>query len=516
MIDLEFKIKKFGAKPKSWKFEETKVQPVNEEELKDDEKMMKYTIEYDIPVEYHQEDKIVVDIIGNFTEWLPRPIELSDPQSHKYSYTGYFRRGFKHRYQFLVNGNEHIDENKKSSVNVTGSKTNYIMIPLKSFEDLHAGDLSSFMCQDTDTPALLELPSFVPKEMAKVFSKESNPDDEALNTNLNEYVFNKMKHCKDIFEKKEYLEKKILETEQEKDRTIFRSQYKDLDADYWRVGIALKKAVQGRIVHTDGINMSLFEVIEYTSHDNALRVKRLYDPNRILLEEGTNPRIIIYTLNKIQQLKFLTLQQEASVRMEMLKDYHTFKIHYQVERIEGEAECLPMSIEPSFINMNDYTINFDRLQSQILSIRHNDSGNIKFIAKEIDSTAGFIQNSVFEVWTNEVNEKVYNIIHCHINDMSDSVPIATEYLAEGESIQDYMNFDTDSAGQVLRYKILIQNRRILTVLYNSGASIEEIPFKEIKLSLEEPLIEARAPDSGDEPGYWISKFISDKFLIKWK
>lgn len=260
--------------------------------------------------------------------------------------------------------------------------------------------------------------------------------------------------------------------------------------------------------------MSLFEVIEYTSHDNALRVKRLYDPNRILLEEGTNPRIIIYTLNKIQQLKFLTLQQEASVRMEMLKDYHTFKIHYQVERIEGEAECLPMSIEPSFINMNDYTINFDRLQSQILSIRHNDSGNIKFIAKEIDSTAGFIQNSVFEVWTNEVNEKVYNIIHCHINDMSDSVPIATEYLAEGESIQDYMNFDTDSAGQVLRYKILIQNRRILTVLYNSGASIEEIPFKEIKLSLEEPLIEARAPDSGDEPGYWISKFISDKFLIK--
>mmetsp|Transcript_10574 Transcript_10574/g.9322 ORF Transcript_10574/g.9322 Transcript_10574/m.9322 type:complete len:272 (+) Transcript_10574:950-1765(+) len=89
--------------------------------------------------------------------------------------------------------------------------------------------------------------------------------------------------------------------------------------------------------------------------------------------------------------------------------------------------------------------------------------------------------------------------------MSDSVPIATEYLDEGESIQEFMKFDTDSAGQVLRYKVLIQNHKILTVLYNSGASIEEIPFKETKLCLDNPLVQARITDSVEEPTSWIMK-----------
>ena len=84
--------------------------------------------------------------------------------------------------------------------------------------------------------------------------------------------------------------------------------------------------------------------------------------------------------------------------------------------------------------------------------------------------------------------------------MSDSVPIATEYLTPEEQVEDYMEFQTDSAGQKLRYKILIQNRRILTVLYNTGADIIEIPFVENKLDMKSPMMQATVSDVfGNEP-----------------
>jgi hypothetical protein len=133
-------------------------------------------------------------------------------------------------------------------------------------------------------------------------------------------------------------------------------------------------------------------------------------------------------------------------------------------------------------------------------VRNNTYDKVKFEAKEIDGNAGFIHNSVLKIWTNEVDEHIYNILHCHINDMSDSVPIATDYLGPEDSVDDYKEFKTDSAGQILRYKILIQNHKILTVLYNSGAGIDEIPFEEIKLSLNDSIVQVKMNDIfGEDP-----------------
>ena len=258
------------------------------------------------------------------------------------------------------------------------------------------------------------------------------------------------------------------------------------------------KAVNGRIIHTSGNDSAIYEVMEYSSAENGIKAIRIYDQNKLLLDVSQYPKFSMFKNEEIYQLKFLTLEEEASVRMEMNKDCHIFKIQYQIDTSSGENECLPMSVEPSFVSLRDYRIDFDKLNCTIKGVENYQYGKIKFDAKQIDSNAGFIQNSVFEVWTNEVNDKVYNIIHCHINDMSDSVPIATEYLSEEESIQDFMEFDTDSAGQILRYKILIQDHRILTVLYNSGASIEEIPFKETKLFHEESLYQIKIGDLEDQ------------------
>lgn len=44
-----------------------------------------------------------------------------------------------------------------------------------------------------------------------------------------------------------------------------------------------------------------------------------------------------------------------------------------------------------------------------------------------------------------------------------------------------MEFSVDASGMDLRYKILIKDMVIVHILYNTGKSIEEIPFQEIRL-----------------------------------
>ena len=164
IIDLEFKIKKFGAKVHEEP--DSDIDNANEESKEeqidievDDEKKMKHTISFELPEKYHNEevngkiyfktlfliDHIEVSIMGNFTMWIPESMNKDDTFPHTYAYTALLERGYKHRYQFMVNGDELVDENKKTSVNPTGSRTNYIMIPLKTLESLHKGDISQFM-----------------------------------------------------------------------------------------------------------------------------------------------------------------------------------------------------------------------------------------------------------------------------------------------------------------------------------------------------------------------------------
>ena len=52
----------------------------------------------------------------------------------------------------------------------------------------------------------------------------------------------------------------------------------------------------------------------------------------------------------------------------------------------------------------------------------------------------------------------------------------TVYMEGDETKEDHLEFKTDAAGVELRYKILIKDMVIVHMLYNTGSSIEEIPF----------------------------------------
>lgn len=99
-----------------------------------------------------------------------------------------------------------------------------------------------------------------------------------------------MKSCEEINKRKKYLEEKILETEEEKDKNIFRSQYKQLDSEFCKIGLALKKAVNSRIVHNSGVDPTIYEIMEYVSAENGIKGRRIYDQNKLLLEDSKYPK----------------------------------------------------------------------------------------------------------------------------------------------------------------------------------------------------------------------------------
>ena len=58
-------------------------------------------------------------------------------------------------------------------------------------------------------------------------------------------------------------------------------------------------------------------------------------------------------------------------------------------------------------------------------------------------------------------------------------------MKRGETRDNHKEFKVDEMGQVLRYKILVRNFAIHEILYNTGSSIESIPFEEIRVQTGE-------------------------------
>jgi hypothetical protein len=71
---------------------------------------------------------------------------------------------------------------------------------------------------------------------------------------------------------------------------------------------------------------------------------------------------------------------------------------------------------------------------------------VKFEAILMDNQVGFISRSSVEVFTQDYGEDMLNVVHVHINDMSDSVPIEVIYMQDYETLEDYKKFGVDATG----------------------------------------------------------------------
>lgn len=92
---------------------------------------------------------------------------------------------------------------------------------------------------------------------------------------------------------------------------------------------------------------------------------------------------------------------------------------------------MPVEIYPSKLPMNDYDIRYDKDSDRITEIRHRQSGLVKFVSQKIDEECGYVSGSKLVVFTSIYKEDILNIVHVHLNDMSEEVTINVDYMIEG-------------------------------------------------------------------------------------
>lgn len=84
--------------------------------------------------------------------------------------------------------------------------------------------------------------------------------------------------------------------------------------------------------------------------------------------------------------------------------------------------------------------------------------------------------------------KMLNILHIHLNDQSDEVTVDVSYMSEGQTIKDFEVFGSDATGRPLRYKVLVSDLQIKHVLYNTGETVEDVPFEEVRIHRKQKVI----------------------------
>ena len=78
--------------------------------------------------------------------------------------------------------------------------------------------------------------------------------------------------------------------------------------------------------------------------------------------------------------------------------------------------------------MNDYDIRYDKADDRIYEIRHKELGLVKFVSQKIDEDCGYVSFSKMVVYTAVYKEDILNIVHIHLNDVSEEVTIDVAYM----------------------------------------------------------------------------------------
>lgn len=108
--------------------------------------------------------------------------------------------------------------------------------------------------------------------------------------------------------------------------------------------------------------------------------------------------------------------------------------------------------------------------------------------------------------------EILNIIHIHLSDMGEQTSLDIVYLKKGESQDDHMEFGVDEMGITLRYRILVKNLTIFQILYNTGSSVECVPFEEKRFQKGEKYVINGVTDLSPDPIFGEIKDIPIQML----
>lgn len=149
-----------------------------------DPETKRINIEFEVPESFRDQEYISVEILGNFTSWCPFEMAQSKINPYVYIYEVRLKRGYKHRFHFMVNGEDMIDPNKKTVLNKFGNESNFVAVPLLKLENKYEGDITQFMSQDINYIDSIDYPVFVSKESAMLIKKRTTREDKFLHSKI--------------------------------------------------------------------------------------------------------------------------------------------------------------------------------------------------------------------------------------------------------------------------------------------------------------------------------------------
>jgi len=96
--------------------------------------------------------------------------------------------------------------------------------------------------------------------------------------------------------------------------------------------------------------------------------------------------------------------------------------------------------------------------------------------------------------------------------MSEYTSLDVVYLKKGETRQNHLEFKIDEMGIQLRYKVLVKNLTIFEILYNTGSSVEVVPFEEVRFEVGQKYSVKGVEDLSAEPLFATIKSIPVQML----
>jgi len=239
---------------------------------------------------------------------------------------------------------------------------------------------------------------------------------------------------------------------------------------------SISSEITGSIICDD---QKAYLVDSFDSESLKVLMVQLLDNNGIAFEDTKEVSKNLEDLGTLSALP----RQEAEAFLSNLEN-NKIRIQYQIVTIdENEQICCPVHIEPSGISLQNYEIRFNKEQNQINEVVNKEEGKVRFEAIQISDECGLVQESLIEVFTEELSPNILNVVHVHLDDMKEEVPIEAVYILPEQSSEDYQEWKLDARGLELRYKVIVKNGQVQDILYNTGNSTEKLHFIERRIKL---------------------------------
>ena len=135
------------------------------------------------------------------------------------------------------------------------------------------------------------------------------------------------------------------------------------------------------------------------------------------------------------ELQFFKMALEEEISFIATKDDNIIQIKYQIDMLSqsDKSEMLPLEIKPDFINITLYEIQYDNTQHQLQGINSTRFGPVKYKAIKRDEECGYVEGSVMNLWSTILEPGVFNLLHAHIDDLSEEVIYIYIYIYIGDS-----------------------------------------------------------------------------------